>query len=93
MLVVIECEIPDKYVDSFLSMLKMIETLGKNGTSAPVAFFVDGDGDCKIKFKFDRQFNQEQSLTFESINKMKDENLKLNDLSFMYNACDTLILF
>ena len=83
----IECEIPDEYVDSFLSMLHMMEILGSNGSSKPVAMFVDGDGDFRPKFKFNVDYKKAEPITWDKVSG------NLNDVGFMENACMDLILY
>ena len=50
---VIECEMNSRWVPHFLGMLKYMQQLGSMGSSRSVAFYVDGDGDFRPKFKWD----------------------------------------
>ena len=48
----IECEMPDRWVQPFISMLKTMEIDGKVGHSETVGMYADGDGDFQSKFVF-----------------------------------------
>lgn len=50
---IIECEMNDKWVATFLGMLKYIEKLGNMGSSRIVAIYSDGDGSFRPKFTCD----------------------------------------
>ena len=52
----INCEMEERWVSHFLSMLKTMESLGNLGSSRLVAFYADGDGDFRPKFDTDRTF-------------------------------------
>ena len=49
----IECEMNDRWVSTFLGMLKHMEKLGRGGSSRIVAIYSDGDGSFRPKFKWD----------------------------------------
>lgn len=55
----IECEMKDRWVNDFLSMLKYMEDCGKNGHSAIVGFYSDGDEDFRPEFKFNVDFEEQ----------------------------------
>ena len=47
---IIECEMKDRWVPYFVSMLKRMEKNGQQGHSECVAFLSDGDGDFRPTF-------------------------------------------
>jgi hypothetical protein len=49
----IECEMNERWIPHFLSMLKYMQQLGGLGSSRQVAIYSDGDGDFRPKFTFD----------------------------------------
>ena len=52
----IECEMEDRWVDDFMSVLKRMEYLGNVGSSRKVALYADGDGDFRPKFSANIQY-------------------------------------
>ena len=46
----IECEMKDRWVPYFVSMLKRMEYNGQQGHSECIAFLSDGDGDFRPTF-------------------------------------------
>lgn len=50
---IIECEMEDRWVPHFLSMLKYMQQLGSLGGSRKVGIYSDGDGDFHPKFNWD----------------------------------------
>lgn len=48
----IECEMKDRWVPHFLSMLEYMQHLGEIGSSRKVALYADGDGDFRPKFNY-----------------------------------------
>ena len=42
---IVECEIPERWVNDFCSMLKTMEFYGKQGHSEVIGIYADGDGD------------------------------------------------
>lgn len=46
----INCEMESRWVNTFISMLKFMETLGEIGSSRNVSLYSDGDGDFRPKF-------------------------------------------
>lgn len=49
----IECEMKDRWVPHFLSMLRYMQQLGSMGSSRFVQIYSDGDGDFRPKFEWD----------------------------------------
>lgn len=54
----IDVQMPEEWVDTFLSMLKEMEDNGKAGRSRLIAFYSDGDGNFRPKFRPTCKFNQ-----------------------------------
>ena len=55
---IIECEIPERWVNDFCSFLKYIESNGKAGHSSLVGFYADGDGDFRPEFNINTQYER-----------------------------------
>ena len=51
----IECEMRERWIPHFLSMLRYMQQLGSMGGSRMVTFYADGDGDFNPKFKWDEE--------------------------------------
>lgn len=51
----INCEMEQRWVPHFLSMLKYMQYLGGIGSSRKVSFYSDGDGDFRPKFDWDEK--------------------------------------
>ena len=49
----IECNMEERWVPHFLSMLKYMQQLGSQGSSRNVTLYADGDGDFRPKFTWD----------------------------------------
>ena len=57
---IVECEMKDRWVPYFLSMLKSMQSNSMIGHSGKVSIFADGDGDFYARFNFDGSLlNQE----------------------------------
>jgi len=54
----IQCEIKDRWVPHFLSMLRYMEHLGRIGASRS-SLYADGDGDFRPKFKWNPALSSE----------------------------------
>lgn len=54
----IEVEMNERWVNDFCSMLRCMQSCGELGHSSVVAFFADGDGDFRPKFKIDREYEK-----------------------------------
>lgn len=51
----IDCEMNERWMPHFLSMLKYMQQLGGLGSSRKVAIYCDGDGDFRPKFTFNKE--------------------------------------
>ena len=47
----IKCTMEERWIDSFLSMLRYMEACGKIGHSTLIGFYSDGDGDFRPLFE------------------------------------------
>lgn len=58
----IEVEMEERWIDHFLSMLKLMESFGSIGHSGFIALYSDGDGDFRPKFKFNTNYKQTKAV-------------------------------
>ncbi len=63
----IKCTMEERWIDSFLSMLRYMEACGKIGHSTLIGFYSDGDGDFRPLFEPDVQFNRDDGYVPERI--------------------------
>lgn len=49
----ITCNMNERWIPHFLSMLKYMQQLGDLGGSRKISFYADGDGDFRPKFEWD----------------------------------------
>ena len=59
---VIECEVPERWVNDFCTMLKTMEYYGNIGHSEVVGLYSDGDGDFRPNFKINTDFEKTEYL-------------------------------
>jgi hypothetical protein len=59
---IVECEIPERWVNDFCSMLKTMEFYGKQGHSEIIGIYADGDGDFKPRFNIKTDFEKTSYL-------------------------------
>lgn len=64
---VIECEIPERWVDDFCSFIKNLEYNGKIGHSSLIGFYADGDGDFRPSFKINTEYIQSEGCNTSHI--------------------------
>lgn len=64
---IVECEIPERWVDDFCSFLKHLERNGSIGHSALVGFYADGDGDFRPEFTINTEYNKTSGCKTEWI--------------------------
>ncbi|MEK3819675.1 hypothetical protein MKY20_11470 [Cytobacillus sp. FSL W8-0315] len=57
---VVECQMQERWIPHFMSMLKTMEKLGSVGSSKMVSLYSDGDGDFRPKFKANINFAEEE---------------------------------
>jgi len=55
---IIECEVPERWVDDFCSFLKCIEHNGNIGHSSLIGFYADGDGDFRPTFNIKTEYSK-----------------------------------
>lgn len=61
----VECEMNERWVDYFCSMLKNMQDLGNIGASDYVAIYSDGDGDFRPQFYFDINYDSVEPVNNE----------------------------
>jgi hypothetical protein len=59
---IIECEIPERWINDFCTMLKTMEFYGNAGHSEVVGIFSDGDGDFRPRFNIATDFEKTTHL-------------------------------
>lgn len=64
---IIECEVPERWVDYFCSFLKHLERNGNIGHSALVGFYADGDGDFRPKFNIQTKYEKTNTKKTDKI--------------------------
>ena len=52
----VECEMEERWIPHFLSMLEEMHRCGAQGSSRIVAFYSDGDGDYRPRFSTDYEY-------------------------------------
>jgi hypothetical protein len=62
---IVECEVPERWVDDFCSFLEHLERNGNIGHSALVGFYADGDGDFRPKFTINTEYSKTQGRKTE----------------------------
>lgn len=55
---IIECELPERWVNDFCFMLKTMEFFGQQGHSGVVGIYSDGDVDFRPSFNIQTQFEK-----------------------------------
>ncbi len=75
----IEVTMNERWVNDFCSMLKYMEHCGNIGHSSIVAFYSDGDGDFRPKFKVDRVFEKTKGYH-------KNDERTLPSIEVMFDA-------
>lgn len=73
----IECEMEERWVDYFCSMLKNMQYNGEVGHSGSITLFSDGDGDFRPKFDIKTNFNRVDPI--RAMDAPFDENGKFYD--------------
>ena len=51
----VSCEMDERWMAPFLSMLKRMQSFGENGHSGIVGLYADGDGDFRPRFESDAE--------------------------------------
>ena len=75
----ITCEMEERWVDHFMSMLHMMQSLGNLGSSRILGFYSDGDGDFRPKFSSDIEW--EEVTPYEP-----NDNPTLTGVKYLYDA-------
>lgn len=53
----IDCQMEERWIPHFMSMLKRMEMLGNIGSSRTVGIYADGDGDFRPKFNANIEYD------------------------------------
>lgn len=59
---IIECEVPERWVDDFCTMLYTMEYFGIQGHSGVVGIYSDGDGDFRPRFSIKTDYDRKIPL-------------------------------
>jgi peroxiredoxin len=59
---IIECEIPERWVNDFCTMLNWMQSCGNLGHSSLVGFYADGDGDFRPKFSINTDWEKTEGI-------------------------------
>ena len=65
---IIECEVPERWVNDFCAMLMTLQSFGQQGHSGVVGIYADGDGDFRPAFNIQTDFDQTKAV---ALNKFK----------------------
>lgn len=75
----IECEIEERWINDFCSMLKYMEYCGNIGHSSIIGFYSDGDGDFRPKFNISKDYKTKKGYWAK-------DNKKLPNLEVIFDA-------
>ena len=67
---VIECEVPERWVNDFCTMLRRIEFNGSIGHSGVIGIYADGDGDFRPRFNIQTDFDSTKATELEKFKPM-----------------------
>ena len=73
------CEMEERWIDHFMSMLYMMQNYGNLGHSGILGFYSDGDGDFRPKFISDIEWNKVEP--FEP-----NDRPTLSGIEYLYDA-------
>lgn len=76
----IECEVPERWVNDFCTMLNWMQSCGNLGHSSMVGFYADGDGDFRPKFKINTEWEKTPGIW------RKDRDRPLPSMEVYYDA-------
>ena len=69
----VKCTMPKVWASHFQSFLKRMEWYGKLGHSGQIAFYSDGDGNYRPKFKFSKEFEEVDGIPSYRIESKAEE--------------------
>lgn len=67
---IIECEVPERWVNDFCAMLNSIQSFGSIGHSGVVGIYADGDGDFRPKFNIQTDWDMSKATKLDKFNPM-----------------------
>ena len=75
----ITCEMEERWVDHFMSMLHMMQSYGDLGHSGILGFYSDGDGDFRPKFDTDIKWSEVEPFK-------PNDRPTLSGMEYLYDA-------
>lgn len=67
---IIECEVPERWVNDFCAMLNSMQSFGNIGHSGVVGIYADGDGDFRPKFDIHTEWDRAHATKLDKFNPM-----------------------
>ncbi len=67
---IIECEIPERWVNDFCAMLTSMMAFGCAGHSGVVGIYADGDGDFRPKFDIHTNWDNDKATKLSKFKPM-----------------------
>jgi hypothetical protein len=67
---IIECEVPERWVNDFCAMLSDMQYFGEQGHSSVVGIYADGDGDFRPKFNTNTDWNRSEVTMLDKFKPM-----------------------
>lgn len=67
---IIECEVPERWVNDFYAMLNSMQSFGNLGHSGVVGIYADGDGDFRPKFNIQTSWDRTKATKLDKFNPM-----------------------
>lgn len=67
---IIECEIPERWVNDFCAMIADLQSFGDIGHSGVVGIYADGDGDFRPKFNIQTEWNRNEATKCKKFSPM-----------------------
>lgn len=58
----IKVTMEERWIDTFMTMLKRMETLGRSGSSMEVGIYADGDSDFQPEFEADVEWKETEAV-------------------------------
>ena len=67
---IIECEVPERWVNDFCALLTSMQSFGNLGHSGVVGIYADGDGDFRPKFNIQTDWDRTKATKLDKFNPM-----------------------
>lgn len=62
---IVECEIPERWINDFCAMLHTMQSFGNIGHSGVVGIYADGDGDFRPKFNIQTEYDRTKAVELD----------------------------